>query len=219
MLVSWLERTGHGNITLLDNASTYPPLLDYLARSSHRVIRLEENLGHRVPWRCGIVGEFGEEMPFVVTDPDVLPDPQVPAESFEYMQELLLRHPAFDKIGFGLHIDDLPNLYPFREQVIAWERPFWEKEVEPGVFAAHLDTTLALHRPGCPYKVTEALRTAEPYMARHLPWYRDPLAPDEEVKYYQCHRDQSVGYWNRSELHPKVSEHLAFLACVVTEER
>ena len=100
MLVSWLERTGHGNITLLDNASTYPPLLDYLARSSHRVIRLEENLGHRVPWRCGIVGEFGEEMPFVVTDPDVLPDPQVPAESFEYMQELLLRHPAFDKIGF-----------------------------------------------------------------------------------------------------------------------
>ena len=87
------------------------------------------------------------------------------------------------------------------------------------MFAAHLDTTLALHRPGCPYKVTEALRTAEPYMARHLPWYRDPLAPDEEVKYYQCHRDQSVGYWNRSELHPKVSEHLAFLACVVTEER
>ena len=53
--------------------------------------------------------------------------------------------------------------------MIKWETPFWEKQLEPGVFAAHLDTTLALHRPQCPYKVTEALRTADPYTARHLP--------------------------------------------------
>jgi hypothetical protein len=208
VLVAWLENTGHEKIILLDNASTYPPLLDYLRASSHDVVRLKENLGQRSPWLSGLVDRLSPNIPFVVTDPDVVPDPEAPVDSFEHLQERLLRHGAFDKAGFGLHVDDLPALYPYRAEVIAWEAPFWKQEIEPGVYAAHLDTTLALHRPRTPYKVTEALRTGAPHMARHLPWYRDPFHPDEETAYYLDHRDESVGYWNRRELHPAVRRRL-----------
>jgi hypothetical protein len=208
LLVRWLEDTGHEKIILLDNASTYPPLLDYLRISPHDVIALPANLGHRSPWLCGLVDRLEPNTPFVVSDPDVIPDAEAPATSFEYLQDLLLRHEAFDKAGLGLHIDDLPAHYPHRAEVIAWESAYWRSEVEPGVFAAHLDTTLALHRPGTPYKVTEALRTGAPYMARHLPWYRDPFHPDDETAYYFDHRDESVGYWNRTQLHPAVRRRL-----------
>jgi hypothetical protein len=68
-LVCWLEETGHERLVLLDNASTYPPMVSYLGRSSHQVIRLHENLGHRAPWLSGLVDKIGKSQPFVVTSP------------------------------------------------------------------------------------------------------------------------------------------------------
>jgi hypothetical protein len=198
-LVGWLEAAGHENVVLLDNASTYPPLLDYLGASPHRVVRLDHNLGHEAPWTSGLVASFGP-VPFIVTDPDVVPDDETPHDAAEHFQDLLRRHQSFDQAGFGLHIDDLPQEYPHRDAVMAWERPFWERELEPRVFTAHIDTTFALYRPGTGYKVTEALRTDLPYLARHLPWYRDPRKPDAETAYYFARRRPDVGYWNRPEL-------------------
>ena len=37
-LVDWLERAGHERIVIVDNASTYEPLLDYLDGSPHQVV-------------------------------------------------------------------------------------------------------------------------------------------------------------------------------------
>lgn len=199
-LVAWLERTGHQNLVLLDNASTYPPILEYLHSSQHQVIRLQDNLGHESPWSSGLVDKFGRGTPFVVTDPDVLPDESCPIDAVEHFQQLLLRYAEFDQAGFGLRIDDIPAGYPHRETVIRWEQPFWANEIEPGVFTAHIDTTFAAYRPGTPYKVTEALRTGSPYLSRHLPWYRNPHRPDPETAYYFEHRRDDIGYWNRIEL-------------------
>ncbi len=207
LLINWFEKTGHENIILLDNNSSYPPLLEYLSASPHEVVKLNSNLGHKSPWISKFVERFDKSTPFVVTDPDLLPDPEAPEDSFEYFQELLLRYKKFDKAGFGLHIDDIPVINPYRDQIIQWEEPFWNKELESLVYAAHLDTTLALHRPQTPYKVTEAIRTGRPYMAKHLPWYRDPHNPNEETAYYLMNRDNQVGYWNRQSLHPEVAKH------------
>ena len=199
LLVSWLERTGHENVVLLDNASSYPPLRDYLDASPHRVLRLDRNLGHEAPWASGLVSALAS-VPYVVTDPDVLPDDDCPADAVEHFQHLLNRFPAFDQAGFGLHIDDLPVHYPHRDVVVAWEQPFWSREIAHGVFTAHIDTTFAVYRPGTPYKVTEALRTGSPYLARHLPWYRDPGAPVAETSYFFAHRRSVVVYWSRPQL-------------------
>lgn len=203
-LIDWLERAGHENIILLDNASSYPPLLEYLHDSPHRVVRLSRNLGHEAPWKSGLVASLGS-VPYIITDPDILPDEKCPYDAAEHFQELLLGFPTFDQAGFGLHIDDLPIRYPHREAVVQWERPFWEVQIAPGVFAAHIDTTFALYRPETSYKVTEALRTGLPYLARHLPWYRDPRTPDSETRYYFQHRRIDIGYWNHPTLPTAVS--------------
>lgn len=197
-LLNWLATSGHQRISILDNASTFEPLVAFLDNCPHEVIRLRSNQGHTSPWDSGLAYRF--EGPFIVTDPDVLPDLGCPPDAVEHFQELLLRYPAFDKAGFGLLVDDIPECYPHRSVVRRWEAPFWERAVEPGVFTAHIDTTFALHRPGTPYKKTEALRTGPPYVARHLPWYRDPAVQDEETAHFVRHRRPDVGYWNHVDL-------------------
>jgi hypothetical protein len=207
-LVEWLEVTGHEQLLLLDNASTYTPLLDYLACVPHQVIRLCDNLGHKAPWKCGLIDRLGSQRPFVVTDPDILPEQSCPFDAVEYFQELLLAHPTFDKAGFGLRLDDIPDSYPHRDAVRRWEAPFWTTEVAPGVFASHIDTTFAVYRPGTPYRVTDALRTGPPYLARHLSWYQDPRRPDAETAYFFEHRRLDTGYWSRPELPAAVQDRL-----------
>ena len=38
VLVDWLEKAGHENIYLLDNDSSYPPLLEYYEQTPHTVV-------------------------------------------------------------------------------------------------------------------------------------------------------------------------------------
>ena len=47
-LVAWLERAGYSDIRIIDNCSSYPPLLEYLERSPHAVHRMDRNYGHLV---------------------------------------------------------------------------------------------------------------------------------------------------------------------------
>lgn len=173
-LVAWLEKAGHENITLLDNDSTWEPLLTYYEQTPHEVVRLEENLGSRALWRSGRVP--GTE--FVYSDPDVLPTEECPLDVVEYLHDLLGRfsHP---KAGLGLMLDDTPHF-----QSIGWERSLVSdsRMLEPGVFDSLVDTCFALYRPHTTHSLL-ALRTAAPYLCRHTPWYRI-ADPTEEEQYY-----------------------------------
>jgi hypothetical protein len=194
-LVTWLEQTpGVGEIHIVDNASTWPPLIDYLDDSPHTVHRLEVNLGHHSPWVIGLVASVSHA-PFVVTDPDVIPDPTCPPDVFEHFRTILDRHRDIDKVGFGLRIDDLPTAFPHRDAVMRWEGQFWRDEVEPQVFRAEIDTTFALYRAGRDHKKYNALRTGAPYVARHLPWYRASDTLTDEDRHYRAHADPAITSW------------------------
>lgn len=201
-LVTWLEQLDHVSIILLDNDSRYPPLLEYLASSPHQVVRLGRNLGPRSAWLSGVAQRVGLRTPYVVTDPDVVPVPECPTDVLGHFADLLVRHPGIGRVGFGLRIDDLPTSNPRADDIITWESQFWDHEVEPGVFAADIDTTFALYRPGVAVKGSGALRTGAPYVARHLAWYDDPRAPDEEEQFYRGRADPAINSWNREELPP-----------------
>ena len=194
-LVSWLERTGNAEIWLLDNGSTYEPVLDYLTGSPHHVRRLEGNLWHTAPWLCGLVPELNRERPIVVSDPDVVPDESCPLDALDHFAQVLDEHPEIDKVGFGLRIDDLPHHYAHRDAVIAWESPYWTEEVAPGLFCAPIDTTFAMTRPRVGYLLHPSLRTGAPYLARHLGWYVDSANPSAELIYYRAHADPLTTNW------------------------
>lgn len=100
------------------------------------------------------------------------------------------------KVGFGLKIDDLPAHYPKKQEVIAWEQQYFTNRVEPGIFHARIDTTFALYRPGAFLQCwDETLRTDEPYLLRHMPWYENPQSFTEETQYYLNHTSASSSWY------------------------
>ncbi len=199
-LVAWLERADQGPICLIDNDSTYPPLLDYYERTPHEVVRLGRNVGPYAPWTSGIVAERFAGRPYVSTDPDIVPVEGCPLDALSFFHEVLERFPDHPKAGFGLKVDDLPGAYRFAAEVRDWERHFWARQLAPGLYEAPIDTTFALYRPDVPFQIDVAIRTGEPYLARHTAWYVDSDAPSEEELYYLERARPDVNHWNRDEL-------------------
>jgi hypothetical protein len=195
-LIEWLERAGHDRVVLVDNASTYPPMVEYLSTTEHTVVRCGWNMGHRSPWLSGAVFDYAHDEPYVVTDPDIVPDDTCPLDAVEHFAEVMVAHPEVHRVGFGLRIDDLPDHYAPKADVIAWEKPFWEHEIAPGLYSAPIDTTFALARVRRPSSMP-SIRTGPPYVARHLPWYDDTAEPSAEMIYYREHGDRSLTHWTR----------------------
>lgn len=180
-MVQWFEQAACEPITFLDNDSTYPPLLEYLSETPHKVIRLGENLGPRALWNAGLVPSCR----YILTDPD-LDMLDVPLDAIDHLAALMDEHKR-PKVGLGLRLDDVPESMPSLE----WERrllvpdpsknDWWKGEIAPGVFDSLIDTTFALYEAGSAFQY-EAIRTGGKYVARHTPWYLKE--PDAEYAYY-----------------------------------
>jgi hypothetical protein len=183
-----LEGFGFQNLTIVDNASTYEPLLDYLDKSPHRVVRLSQNFGHLALWRSERFSKIIDHGKFILNDSDVAPAANCPVDITGMLDEVLERYPRHTKAGLSLRIDDLPDFYAFKDQVLAWEKPFWETKLPDGHYEAAIDTTFALYRPGihCDEdRWWRSIRTAPPYSAVHLPWYQNTANITPEDAYYQ----------------------------------
>ncbi|GAC1374115.1 MAG: hypothetical protein NVSMB32_17410 [Actinomycetota bacterium] len=205
-LLSFLERAGHERIFLIDNDSTYPPLLEFYAQTCHKVIRLGANLGHEALWVANVLERVGVRGSFVLSDPDIVPLEGCPLDVVEYFGDLLERYPDRRKVGFGLAIDDLPREFVFREEVIAWESYYWQHMIAPGLFDAPIDTTFALYRDPGVRGIDHCLRTGHPYLARHIPWYENLAQLSEEERFYRTHARKDITNWSNDELPPALLE-------------
>ena len=195
-LVSWLEAAGQERIVIVDNASTYPPLLEYLETTHHIVERLGRNLGSRACiYQSGLLEKHLRGASFyLVSDADVVPDPSSPLDAVEYFAWALQRYPRYVKAGFGLRLDDVPDLYPHKRQVVAWERQFWTRPLGKDLYAADIATTFALHRSHVQsFVFGPSIRTGPPYLARHMPWYSTVSTPEDV--YYHDHIDHKKSHW------------------------
>jgi hypothetical protein len=193
-LIGWLEAAGMHNIYIIDNASTYSPVLEWYKITPHTVFQLDKNLGFEALWRTVIFQRFVKSY-YIYTDPDIVPKEDCPLNAVELFINLLQKYPEIDKVGFGLAIDDLPEYYTLKPKVVNWENRFWQHEIEKDIFIAPIDTTFALYRPGAKGgSELKALRTGGRYIARHLPWYIDPECLSAEEKYYIEHSGNS-GSW------------------------
>jgi hypothetical protein len=197
-MIAFLERCGMTNIIIVDNDSQYPPLLDYYRRTKYRVLRHGANRGPFALWRSPFWREFRNDY-YVYTDPDVVPCSDCPADFMRIFYEALRGHPQIDKVGFGLRIDDLPE-YVNKAAVIDWEKTHWANPIGGGLYDAPIDTTFALYRPrarGGWWR--KALRTGNPYWARHVPWYSHPDAPTEEELFYARSVDRGVTHYTHGQ--------------------
>lgn len=198
MLIDALTKRGYTNIHIMDNQSTYPPLLEYYKTCPHQVHHLKKNYGSRAFWKSGLWLKFMFSN-FVVTDSDVVPIEECPDDFLAYFYSILQKYPEVHKVGFSLKLDDLPDAYKFKQKVIDWESKYYETEKDDNLFIAPIDTTFALYRPfskrGKRNGETEILRTGVPHQARHLPWYVDTNNPDEEEIYY-VESLQTSSHWS-----------------------
>ena len=193
------ELNADENIIIIDNNSTFPPLLDYYTSTSYEVIHLPKNFGHTVLEHLWADSLFRkkyqlDKTDYVYTDCDIVPHHDCPNHFLDYFKELLQKFHWAEKIGFGLKIDDLPNyssLIAHKDQNKEWgqiwqrQTSFWETQLETQVYKAPIDTTFALRRAGTKPGLTwNAIRTGHPYIAHHLPWYLDERKFDDEYLYY-----------------------------------
>jgi hypothetical protein len=204
-LLNWLLAAGYRNICIIDNNSTYSPLLqlygDLETSSPIKVLRRGQMGGRCVLWDDAILDRFGVSGPFVYTDSDIVPDWSCPNDIIGQLAKLLREHREIFKAGLGLRIDNLPARYQFRDDAFHWEKQFWMAPVLPGAFLAPIDTTFALYRPDSVFETAPALRTGWPYLARHETWYQDSANLCEEDRYYRSEVESSSrSHWARSEL-------------------
>ena len=174
---------------VVDNASDYPPLLEYYKTRPCEIIRLPSNYGHTVMWH-GIIPLPHER--FIITDPD-LDMSGVPDDFLDVMNEGLNRH-RVPKCGLSLEISDLPE-GDEGDYIRKIEGVFWEHPLDDLFFDAKVDTTFSLYRENQAHYTIEGIRTNRPYTAKHYSWYyRDfNLLPEDEQYYYRTANDSASG--------------------------
>lgn len=192
-LIEFLLARNFKQIVILDNQSDYEPLLDYYKQIEQQgvvVERMDKNYGHRVFYLNNWLQQKYGRGYYVLTDADIVPNPECPAEFMHTFIQLLDKHIAkVVKVGFALRIDDIPDAYPLKEKVLNWERQFWDNEIEKDTYLASLDTTFALYFPTQPKRISnhffKAIRVAGHYCAKHGGWYINLSEKNEEYEHYR----------------------------------
>lgn len=213
--VNWFAAHGFRNVFVIDNASAYPPLLDYYQtdefRRKTRLISLGENIGPRKSM-FRAMDMLGPEAPFIFTDPDLLLPEYPDTNMISFMFEVGEIH-GLSKVGLALDISQ-PDLFKDAERYkgtppAQWERRFWNRPLGEGVFRAAVDTTFFLHtaNPSAETGIRDrglrqakipAARIARPgFICKHRPWYKDCGQTEDEKSFY-ADSASAVASWNRT---------------------
>jgi len=197
-MVMKLHAAGFRNIYVIDQASSYPPLLAWLAQASEEGIVFPlyspANNGPHYFFLSRLYEIFGGA-PFLYSDPDLSWD--VMANDFlTRMFEIAHRY-SFYKVGPALTIPGPAEMKPgmittadrgIPMTVAEFEHRYWQNEIEPGVYQAPIDTTAHLFLPQyypANAPLVTGLRVAGPgYSMLHLPWFINDPMPAEEYQFY-----------------------------------
>ena len=202
ILIQRLLSLGYQNIIVIDNKSTYPPLLEYYRsmKDKIKVEYMEENFGHEVFFKSPRLQEKYAKGYYALTDPDIVLNDQLPKDFMARLLKLLDSHyRKINKVGFALDIEDIPDYFPLKTKVVKWEKQFWEHPLSKDTYKAYIDTTFALYRPAFlqeafPTSFYEGIRVAGNYTAKHMGWYMDLNNLTEEQIYYQRTSNSSASW-------------------------
>ena len=193
-LVKFLFKRNYTNITIIDNGSTYKPLLDWYRGCPASVYHNETNQQgneslHHLAYTFKIEPFYSAVTSgnFVLTDSDINPIPEIPDNFIEDMAEVCNRYKKH-KVGLGLKIDDMPDHFYNKGLVLGIESPFWRNHIvhkKIPLYQAPIDTTFAVYGKGTvATHGMDCFRTGGNYVARHAGWYYDyDNLPEDESHY------------------------------------
>jgi hypothetical protein len=166
------------NIIIIDNNSSFGPMVDFLDNCKFKTIRLNHNHGHeayKLQQVSDIVGSI-----FLLTDPDIEIAKSVNRDVIEKMIELSEFY-KIPKVGLALEInsDNIRKDIKYENLTIKeWESKYWNNRVadqELEMYWADIDTTFCLVNKNYWDKADNwpYIRIAGKYTSKHLPWYED----------------------------------------------
>jgi len=168
-------------IILLDNKSTYTPLLEYYKEikaelgSKIDIRLLDKNYGY------GVISFYENRLPniYILSDPDLQLNPKMPANFSDIMFELSNKYQS-NKISLALDISDKDKFvecskYEGTSTIYHWEKQFWEKPVADSQYELYdspIDGASTFFLKNKNIIEKRQLRIAGDFTAKHLPWYK-----------------------------------------------
>jgi hypothetical protein len=196
-MVDQLMKYPNLQLYIIDNKSTYPPLVEYLktidGKHGVKVLYQDKNYGHKVYERPDIIALGGDK--YIVTDPDLLLNDKLPHNFVDILSELSDQYKT-NKIGFALDIKNNIDMSKFLDSsktitIDSNEAKYWKDRIEHPtyeLYKAPIDTTFSLinkkyYKPG---KLDDSIRIAGNFTSVHRPWLNNmeqELLPGE-LDYY-----------------------------------
>ena len=188
-------------IILLDNKSSYKPLLDYYKEIKRELkdkieIRLlKENYGSNVYLKLKNLPKI-----FILTDPDIEINENMPLNFAEILLGLSNKYKVY-KVGLALDLKDKADFIRCGEEgnpLYEYQLKYWRDRIASDyeLYHAPVDTTFCL--VNSKYKednpTMPAIRIAGDFTARHLPWYKETLRamPIDELNMFLDHNKSST---------------------------
>ena len=188
MVDQLLKYTSPTNIHILDNNSTYPPIIEYLKsiESSINIHRFEINYGHSVVTK--IPSLINSSM-YIITDPDLTLNANLPQTFINDLVHISNKYQVH-KVGFALdNINNIRSDISFAGKIPSeWESQFWKHpipDINYTLYNAQIDTTFCLINNR--FMNNNHIRVAGNFTCIHRPWlinWKDEL-PADELEYYK----------------------------------
>lgn len=183
---------GVGDIIIVDNDSSYSPLLEWYNTNPCKIVRCS-NLGHAGAWISGTVAKLGSSV-YVVTDGDLGLD-DTPDNTLLHLKDILTTISP-DKVGLGLNWEIVEEKSPYYNRLNLYEKGRWESSrvINNVYMDVAIDTTFAMYNSSL-YFIGGA-STPSPYIARHYPWELsiEEIRSNPEFKYYLDRASHSCSY-------------------------
>lgn len=211
-------------VIFCDQGSTFNPMIEFLEKMKSDgtiVYRWKKNLniGREINLRrdnSGInenIQDYFKTHPksnYIVTDPDIFLD-NVNGDILDVYAHILDVMPKITAVGPILRIDDIPDCYPLKKELLSDDIGHVKALLKPRHTISYkgkqvkyifdkIDTQFGMFRAGTQWQRIksgiEAIRTFVPYLAKHLDWYICPENLSEDQRYYMRHASTNA-HWNK----------------------
>lgn len=176
----------NSRITIIDNASTYAPLLQWYEeiKGEIEIIRHKDNKGCWSFFYSGYSAACKDEY-YIYSDADLELNPSMP---YNWQEVLMDYHKKYDrKASLVLRLDDVPE-GELKEKIKFHQQVCWGKTEEENVWHGVTDMTFSFDAKHAGYRYS-SVRIGGNFACRHIPWYLDFNNLPEEEKYYLQHLD------------------------------